>query len=1199
MLSFQNFQRLLPRQLNLLVFLIALLSALMATALFLYRDHQRDVQALLDRSLSALAISWQAVQVQQRYSVATYFEEYVQSPRPLELLRAARDPDQIDQARQDLFEYLSPAYERLVERGIRQLHFHTPEGDSFLRFHHPARYGDNLSTIRESIRLANTELRPVFGFEVGRVVSGYRAVFPIFDTDGKHLGSVELSMPFRVLMEELQALVPDQSFQLLLETKRQREILFDEQQSLYEPWEASDAFLIEDPRGFRTDSPPPLQDDIQDVIAQIGERVDLLQRMVAGDAIAFAIRVGGKDYMVLQVPVFDPGSTPVGVLVAYQLEPELTRMTQAWRFRLIGTFLTMLGLAFAVLQIVRVLEQKLSERRRLTVITDTVGQGLYLTDARGLIVDINPYACEVLGLEAEAVVGRSAHYLFHCNPGNDFQSEHHCDIMNEVQNGREYRRETQFQHRDGRLVEVSVVSRPLNREGRFTGAVTVFDDISKRKQAERALLESRQRLANILWGTGVGTWEWNVRTGETRFNERWAEMIGYTLEDIEPVSIATWERFAHPDDLTLSEEALYRHFKGESEHYEAEIRMLHQSGEWIWVLDRGRVISRGADGKPEWMAGTHLDITQRKRAQQDSSELLERYRKLGRELPGFVYQYLLRPDGRGAFAYASSGVAEIYGVTPEQIETDATPVYNVIHEADSKRVFETIFESARNLTIWQDTYRVNHPGKGVIWVEGHATPERLDDGSVLWHGYIRDVTERRQAELRLEASEASYRALVDNAPVIMFRSEIAPPWRMLHISHGAERICGYHSNQFMTGHLNWADLIWPDDVHRVEAALARAIAERGRYGIEYRIRHTSGDARWVSELGSVQTLEEASGGLCLEGVISDITDRKSAEEAAREARLLLQAAMENSPSGIIIADAMDSRIRFANRAAQELQLTERRAGPGTGEELTVYSERWRVLRPNGEALPVEEWPLSRAIRRERVSGEEAILIGADGIERWITMAAVPIEDSTGKVAAGIVVFTDITAQKNVQEHLQHTAHYDALTGLPNRILLADRLNQAMQRALRSGRKLALVFIDLDEFKSVNDRHGHAFGDQLLIEMARRMSGVLRVVDTLARLGGDEFVAVLSDLESSQTAEMLSDRLLEMLSTPVRIDDLELKISGSIGIAIYPQNADIDQIELMRQADVAMYQAKLKGRNCRQFFDPTLESELTTAQSPMA
>ena len=133
-----------------------------------------------------------------------------------------------------------------------------------------------------------------------------------------------------------------------------------------------------------------------------------------------------------------------------------------------------------------------------------------------------------------------------------------------------------------------------------------------------------ERLEQIMHGTNVGTWEWNVQTGDTIFNERWASLIGYTIEELQPISIKTWLRFAHPDDLPESERLLREHFEGKQEYYEYESRMRHKDGHWIWVLDRGKVISRTPDGKPLMMMGTHQDITERKQAEAVNHELLQR-----------------------------------------------------------------------------------------------------------------------------------------------------------------------------------------------------------------------------------------------------------------------------------------------------------------------------------------------------------------------------------------------------------------------------------------------------------------------------------------------------------------------------------------------------------------------------------------------
>ncbi|MEI8192160.1 MAG: PAS domain S-box protein, partial [candidate division NC10 bacterium] len=157
-------------------------------------------------------------------------------------------------------------------------------------------------------------------------------------------------------------------------------------------------------------------------------------------------------------------------------------------------------------------------------------------------------------------------------------------------------------------------------QGRTIKTYGVNQDITESKRAEEALREERQRLAGIIKGTNAGTWEWNVQTGETIFNDRWAEIIGYTLDEISPVSIETWMKFAHPDDLRISDELLEKHFRGELDYYEFESRLKHKDGNWIWVLDRGKVTSWTEEGKPLMMMGTHQDITERKRLEQEMTK---------------------------------------------------------------------------------------------------------------------------------------------------------------------------------------------------------------------------------------------------------------------------------------------------------------------------------------------------------------------------------------------------------------------------------------------------------------------------------------------------------------------------------------------------------------------------------------------------
>ncbi len=189
------------------------------------------------------------------------------------------------------------------------------------------------------------------------------------------------------------------------------------------------------------------------------------------------------------------------------------------------------------------------------------------------------------------------------------------------------------------------------------------------------------------------------------------------------------------------------------------------------------------------------------------------------------------------------------------------------------------------------------------------------------------------------------------------------------------------------------------------------------------------------------------------------------------------------------------------------------------------------------------------------------------------------------------VIRDITGKKEEEEYIFRLAHYDALTSLPNRLLLADRLHQTIIQTERSGQRLMVAYLDLDGFKLINDAHGHAVGDKLLVTVATRMKETLREVDTIARLGGDEFVAVLSGFADTEDSLRMISHLLTAVAQPVHVDDLVLQVSASIGATFYPQKEEVDADQLLRQADHAMYQAKLTGKNRYQIFDAELDRNI--------
>ena len=414
--------------------------------------------------------------------------------------------------------------------------------------------------------------------------------------------------------------------------------------------------------------------------------------------------------------------------------------------------------------------------------------------------------------------------------------------------------------------------------------------------------------------------------------------------------------------------------------------------------------------------------------------------------------------------------------------------------------------------------------------------------------------------------------LMNNLEGMAYRCLDDDHWTMIFVSQGCAELSGYTSTELIDQRgISWELLTFPDDRDRVRAIIRDAANRKQRFAVEYRIVTRAGEIRWVVERGVA--VADEHGERVIEGFIEDVSERRATLEALEQAESRYRNIFEHASEGIF-QTTEEGRYLAANPALARLygypsaQLLIENLSD-IGRRLYVDPERreefHRLMQTQGEVLNFE----SEVYRH-------------DGSRIWVSENAHIVRGPQGELVCYEGTVQDISERKHYQAQLERQANHDLLTGLPNRVLLGDRLEQGIARAERLNCRLAVVFIDLDNFKFINDSLGHKSGDDLLTAIAARFSNCLRSSDTVARLGGDEFVLVLNDHEELSSVISLLERVLAEISRPVVLAGREFQVGASLGVALYPDDG-CDAQSLLKHADVAMYAAKDRGRNNFQFF----------------
>jgi len=717
----------------------------------------------------------------------------------------------------------------------------------------------------------------------------------------------------------------------------------------------------------------------------------------------------------------------------------------------------------------------------------------------------------------------------------------------------------------------------LDGTGKVRGLYCTEHDIHDLKLTEQALASREEQLRLFTDNIPEPVVYLDNGRSYTFVNDAFLRLVGLERDD---VLGKTAEDVLGPDVVEFQRPFLERAARGESVTYERE--SVDANGRQRWL--RNRIVPDFRfDGtiKGHYIVGH--DITDLKEAQDALAARESQLRAIMDGVPAPV-AYIDREE---RCQYVNRTFLHYFGLTAEQIKE--LRLRDVVGHGIYQSAQVMLARALRGESTSFD--RLVPGANGVRrWMTIRVVPDTSAEREIAGAFVLmNDIHGLKQAQEALRASEAELRLIMDNVPARVAYIDRDYRFRFLN-RHNEEWLS--ESRKELTGR-RISEVVGEARGRQLQPLLTRVMAGE-TISTEQLLAQPNGEQRWESVHFAPN--RDAEGNVIgIYAVHTDIHDQKRNEEALRRANWMLSSHINNTPLAVLEWDRDFRLVRWSPQAEHIFgwRAEEVLGMPLTGSQLTHESDREQVVGLISKLMAGEEPRATGLNRNYRKDGETI----------WCEWYHSCLLDEQGTIVSILSFVQDVSSRIQAEERLQYLATRDALTGLPNRVLLQERLTQAIAQARRSGRRVGVVFIDLDRFKNVNDTLGHRLGDELLKRVTAALSHALREADLLARLGGDEFMVIVEDFDDPDVLNRIAQKLQEAVSQPFEIEEHDIYVTSSIGISLYPDDGDAPE-ELLKHADVAMYRSKELGRNTYQFFDAdlaerrlkqhTLETALRTA-----